>query len=458
MTSVLSKRHNLLAADIQANMVGLHMPNILSKKRNLLAMEMIEHQTDNFGKDIEGIVIEIFDALKNFNKELFTKLINKLEKTIFTRTGLKTKIITNSDLFATMPLYLNENHVFLADFFRGSIGEIIPEQNKFIKEAINKKGFVNLAKAKVGGMFSDYSHNLYINFELAQKYNFTPPESTAAILHEIGHLFTACEYSDRIDTTNQILADISKHITDKNNTTYVFKELKSISPDLKEDDIKALMGDDKVIAGRAFFIVAFGIVKHQLEYQKYDETSFEQLSDSFSARFGYGRESLLCLERISTISGSYEKHKSESFATSIIQIIRTIILLSLIVTFLSISIPLVMIFSSILFLNIWLSGDNYSDLTYDELKIRYKRIRMTYIDKLKKLDLDKKVISKLLTDIKFMDDIIADTYIFNPINRVISNFLFSSSRNAKNSISNQQLMEDLAFNDLFIKSAELKIV
>jgi lipid A disaccharide synthetase len=77
---------------------------------------------------------------------------------------------------------------------------------------------------------------------------------------------------------------------------------------------------------------------------------------------------------------------------------------------------------------------------------------------LKRMDLDKKMLANIVEDIYAVDEIINNTYQYSTIFNKLSNLVFTSNRNANNSIKEQQLLESLASNDLFIKSAELKTI
>ncbi len=102
------------------------------------------------------------------------------------------------------------------------------------------------------------------------------------------------------------------------------------------------------------------------------------------------------------------------------------------------------------------SGENHKDYTYDELKIRYKRVRNEAVNRLKDLNCPTEVVRPILDDIYFMDKIISETYRVSLASEKIANFIFKSAKDAKASVDEQQLLEELAMNDLFIASAELR--
>ena len=63
---------------------------------------------------------------------------------------------------------------------------------------------------------------------------------------------------------------------------------------------------------------------------------------------------------------------------------------------------------------------------------------------------------KLIDTVKALDGLISETANFKSLFNMLGNLLFSSNRKASREIEYQQLVERLASNDLFLKSAELQ--
>ena len=63
----------------------------------------------------------------------------------------------------------------------------------------------------------------------------------------------------------------------------------------------------------------------------------------------------------------------------------------------------------------------------------------------------------MLENIYAIDEAIKSTSVVRTLPAIISNFIFSGARQAVSSIKEQQLLEVLASNDLFVKSAELRL-
>lgn len=451
------------------------MANVLSRPINYLALEVIDFQDNSFGSDLEVEVTKLVNKIINKvyveDKDIVgCEETNRLEKIIFNRLGIRVEFETNRSLAAILPFYTNKHHILLQDYLKGDFA--LYQQEKILKKSVDKKGYVDTAKVKVGGIFSEYLHRLQINFGvLVNKYYLSPPEIVSIMLHELGHAFYAFEYSDRIDSNNQILVDVAKNIfTDKKekNMVYIYKELSKIDKNITEKEVDSLVNGNRITAGYTWYKLVIEanspINGSQLLNKKYDETSFEQLSDNFASRFGYGRQLVISLDKLK----NSELNTEDSYAYIVFSEITSLLSYSLI-TVLSllamssgyIIAPLVVITLLIfrIFNTVFINnGEYFKNYDYDELRVRYKRIRHQYIELIKNSYLDKNEYKIAIDNIYTIDKIIDQTQTHSFIFNKIANLLLGVNRAADNSIKEQQLLEDLAHNDLFLKSAELKAI
>jgi len=445
------------------------MAAVLTKPKQSIAIEVIDFQDNSFGIKLEAIVSKLKESLDKKVYKTVTDLENSSELSelaglIFARLGISVKFVTNNALAAILPFYSNKHHIFIDKFFRGNFS--IEDQDKLLKDANNKKGTVDLKHAKVGGIFSEYKHNLYMNFnDLFYVINLNPTEVTAIMLHELGHAFYACEYSDRIESINQVLANVAKELNPKKkekDLTYIFKELKTINDKITEEDVDIIVNGNRVIAGYKWFKAIIDSDKiniaSQMNNDKYDQSSFEQLADGFASRFSYGKSLIIALDKI------HSKHGSAATSTSlyvISQMLETAYLILMIVAplvLISSSFPLAVMLGVLNIFTFYTLGDSGKDLTYDALKDRYKRVRNEYISFIKDAGLPDNEIKDALQAIYAIDAVMNDTRKYISIINKISNFIFPSNRKARNAIEEQQLLESMANNELFLKAAELKTI
>jgi hypothetical protein len=430
-------------------------------KMGVLALERIEHQQDDFGQKLEGLIAQVMQDMASQN--LYGKnldgypVIRHMETLISKRLGLKVELHTNSHTAAILPFYSNRNHIFLADMVRGEID--IRAQTRLLNTLDKRQGEVNLTTATVSGLFSEYTHPLYLNISrLVQHHEMTPPEITSVLLHELGHGFAACYYSDRTDQTNQVLAAVFRKFTDhnsKDSVEYIYRELSKLSDTTQKADVDQMVNGPRVVAGLVWFKTVIKVIRSQMSHDKYNETAFEELADAFASRFGYAKHLALALDKIH--QGSPMKSQGMLAMCRMLDFVS----LAAMATF-TLSLLAGGGYAMALFLALWnlwalmSNTEDNLDYTYDELKDRYIRIRSDTVTFLKDPSLPKDTVRVTLENIYSLDAVIKETHRYKSIYTHVGNFLFSDGRAAVNAIDAQKTMEKLASNDLFINAAEFK--
>ena len=441
--------------------------DLLAAGKRLLqkSLETIDFQKDNFGGDIEALVTVLLDEVRSgasASQLMKSQTLRDLEVLIKKRLGLSVSIITNSDLASVLPFYSNKNHIFINKYWRGNFD--IKDQTKFLKENVSRQGTVDLAKAKVGGIFAEYKVTVNINFHaLAESIQLTPAEITGVILHELGHAFGVCEYSDRLESINIALSNIAFSVMNKKekDLKYVYRELKSINDKVTEADVEELFSENRVVAGAKWFNVIIGTVRSNLGNDAYDQTGFEYLADSFVTRFGYGKQTVVALDKLHRFMGDPAKSASLNQTLQVFALLNFIILLAIIIGILCTSItliPLAAYFCLIFGLLFFASGDGVRDMTYDDLKQRYIRVRNNIIERLKSKEIQGEEAKVLLDDIDMIDAMIKETYDTRTVWNKLSNIVFKTNRQASNSIQEQQLLEELASNSIFVQAAKFNYI
>ena len=441
--------------------------DLLAAGKRLLqkSLETIDFQKDNFGGDIEALVTVLLDEVKSgtsASQLMKSQTLRDLEVLIKKRLGLSVSIITNSDLASVLPFYSNKNHIFINKYWRGNFD--IKDQTKFLKENVSRQGTVDLAKAKVGGIFAEYKVTVNINFHaLTESIQLTPAEIAGVILHELGHAFGVCEYSDRLESINIALSNIAFSVMNKKekDLKYVYRELKSVNDKVTEADVEELFSENRVVAGAKWFNVIIGTVRSNLGNDAYDQTGFEYLADSFVTRFGYGKQTVVALDKLHRFMGDPAKSASLNQTLQVFALLNFIILLAIIIGILCTSItliPLAAYFCLIFGLLFFASGDGVRDMTYDDLKQRYIRVRNNIIERLKSKEIQGEEAKVLLDDIDMIDAMIKETYDTRTVWNKLSNIVFKTNRQASNSIQEQQLLEELASNSIFVQAAKFNYI
>jgi hypothetical protein len=476
---------NTLPLKLKKNLFAHYMQD-----NHLVATETIAPQSDGFGEKIQDVVNEIYIKSKELLSDSVLANIRSnigdvhitvkdviikggydktLSEIIFNRLGIRVKF--NLDEFthgAILTFPINDSSVLIHDNWKKA--DYYIRQRKIQQFKNKDKGTIDLEHARVGGIFSSYTHTMYISFGLNLFYeNLTPGEVTAIMLHELGHAFTFYEYSNRLTAVNQVLANIAEELekdAKKRDYTYIYTEMKN-SLQIDEKDIDSILEskDESIIVGKLFTAVANYVIKEN-RIGKYEETAAEQLADQFAARFGYGRQLVLGLDKLMQ-KYSPDRNKGVKFYSYFLEIMAIVGLILIITTIIQAA-AAGLILDTILFtlmklgtvfsitMAIALSGDYTRNMTYDDLEFRYKRIRQDLIQQLKNHYYDAKESTKLIEDIKEIDGVIIQVKPYAGIFKTMMNIILPINYSTKKEIQYQQMVELLANNDLFLKAAELK--
>lgn len=431
------------------------------------AMEMIDFQNDdNFGPRLEAFVTKIEDNIKTHewtDKEIQESAeVASMEKLVFARLGMKIKLDTCQGygaMAAILPFYSNRNHIFLKKDWHGQVD--IAEQTKLLASMNGKRGTVDNKNAKLGGIFSEYEHPVYLSFHVLMKdLKLSPAEVVAVLLHELGHGFYACEYADRVATCNQVLTNVAREISKEPNTRkadYVYMELLKVNPETTKDIAKEMIKGEKVVFGNRAFKYMVDTVLYQLDNGKYDSTSFENLADNFSARFGYGRA---LVSGLAKLDGEFNENRSRFFMhwLSVFAMIGSFAIFATCIFYVELLAAFYfgMFAYGLASFVFGTAGEEGHDYTYDDIKIRYKRIRDQLVERIKAGSVPKSQVKDLVIAIEQVDQLVKDTGQYRSTLDIVMNYLRPANYRAKTSIERQQMLEDLATNKFFVQSLKLQ--
>jgi hypothetical protein len=256
-----------------------------------ISMEMIQFQTNNkLGPEIENL---IRIARSSQGERALLDFSSRFTDTLQRHTGLLAGVdITNSenvyDISAHMPILDKNNPLFLGikRWFMKA---------KTTEKLLNKRGLlrgeVDLRRARVSGVFSEIKNKLEIPKSALMGNKLSIKELTAAILHEIGHMFTMLEVLGRTVTTNYVLTEGVKRFTGTTDEKIKFELMDQMeqAADLKIKDREALMrakSDEEVVL--VLYVDEMETRRAELGFDNYDYRGAEQLADQFAVRMGYG--------------------------------------------------------------------------------------------------------------------------------------------------------------------------
>lgn len=438
----------------------------------LMSGEMIHYSKSELGDALAHIFQKTKDVLNKVSltnegivkglKDEKYDITHVIPDIVQKYTNIKLELTINTNIAgAVMVFPFNRNNILLKEKFRDSY--FLPGEAKILAKAQEKKGYVDLENAKLEGIFTEYTHTLFLDLRtLFVVWNMTAREVTAIVLHEIGHVFTYYEYSTRLSTTNQLLADLSYSLHNNENDIkkreYVFKELVKNNV-LSEKESEELYNEvDNTILGRKLFKVYVREITSLRDNIKYDETTSEALADNFAVRQGFGLDLVTALDHLYKFSPERNRYILSLMFTS--ELVMDFIVVPVFITgllinpaSLPIGIVLLLLLSTAYFTA---SVIDFKDMSYDELRQRYNRVRIGIIGQLKDKNLDKKTVKDIIENLDTIESILSDVHDTTSLKMRLGNFLLPSSRATVKDISRQQYLEELAYNPFFVTSAKLK--
>lgn len=449
-----------------------------------LSLETIHFQKDGFGKLLENWVASFRPHVPTVidQKQVYVPLKEidnykkQLRALLQSRFGIMTEIeLFSEEVAAVMPLYITKAHTFLDTMTRhmaskDNVFDQVDDQKDFesLLKNNNAIGWVDNKQAKVGGVFSKQPFRLYFNFTVMIHYEkLTDAEITAVILHEVGHIFSILEYSDRLNTTNRYIQDIRDELNKNNDpgrVSYILKELDRRSG--KKYSFQELEKENnRIIFGFKLYHKTILYTQSLMPNSVYDRTTTEQQADQFSSRFGYGRHLITGLDKISSWRLSERSLGWQGFfllLEFIYHVLRISILAYSIMRSLSngdIGSAVKFTLFSLVYFFVTIfgeRGESNREYTYDDMKIRYQRIRNDMVEMVKRVELSKQELKDILVSIDQMDKIIKSRHQYRSLSDMVSNILVPANRAAVRDINDQQTLELLVSNDLFLKSAQFK--
>lgn len=329
------------------------------------------------------------------------------------------------------------------------IDSILKDRNKEYAVYNNKKGYIDLKHARLGGYMSEVKHHLLINFFEAFKMEFTPAELVAVITHEVGHAFHGLEFHHKLETTNVTFLNIIEKINKKD---YAKAEHMLVTTVGEKEFKEAILAKDGIIKDyrEAVVLGYLSAIKSQLPSNKYDQTTFENLADEFATRFGLGKELVSGLNKIHSRYGVTYKRSLVLTSFQYFIEILTIGVIMFVGGYIGVAAYTALFF--------FILGDGKADMTYDFPLDRYNRIKNSLINQMKDTNLPNDFLAKLLADYKFIDGIIEGSQYFKSFGSTLADVVLASNRKNVYYMKLQKEVENSLNNELFVKFVELKTV
>lgn len=305
---------------------------MLTSKRLSIGLEAIQVQNELFFKDLV-LAFARLRGLSSPNEKTvagvgFAEIVKR-------HTGLTIKfnLDKSNDINAyVIPPMVDKNNPLIYDWWKPHIDNT--DVKKFIKAKRSDviKGWVDLQRGMVGGIFSEIEHQVFVHKGLVETNLLSDEERAAVFLHEIGHLFTYYEFLGHTLTTNVILYAATQAFFKSDDlikrTQIVDETCKALDIDL-EDPEALVRCTSKEVFQTVVLRKAILTAKSSTGTPIYDLTGTEALADQYAIRQGAGRHLATGLDRIHRYYGgspSYQSTAMHLFAT----LIRVILFFALI--------------------------------------------------------------------------------------------------------------------------------
>jgi hypothetical protein len=436
------------------------------------SQEAISYQIkDEFIDRAEELMNDIYKEIPSNrykNNEDFVKkspLIKRLAALITERFGIKCSFPYELSDISIAAVVMNTGNSYVFEENLTYIPKLksvtFAERQKIIKDvyrknkesiinAHNKKGYIDLKNAKVGGYYSTFEQFFIFDFySLKQDFELSPREFIAVMLHEIGHVLHGMEQNRYLEEVNLIFLDIISDINDNRldrAITRYNKDLKNVK------DINALVVSEDISKeqfNRTILQAYIDLTKKQMIDRNYLNTNTEALADNFAAKFGLGSEIVTALSKL---HGTYEDRKA--FYEGIDYLAQGFVLLFYSYLF-SVSIP---VFLVIFFYNLYSVSEINKSYTYDDIIDRYKRIRnamVRMVVNIEKVNLDRA--KSIYKEIELIDRMIEQTPIPKDVMKMISNIVIPGSMDAMYYKDLNRMIEDGLSNDLYVQALKIKL-
>ena len=298
-------------------------------------------------------------------------------------------------------------------------------------------------------------------------------ELTAVLLHELGHCWSFMEYSDRMQAVNQVLAEaLNSDIKDKKEKNkYILKLAAEHEIITKAEYEEMLKSADRHVTS-LFVFQMFTKKIINLTNSSYVVTTNEALADNFATKFGYGREVVVALYKMHHLYPTSQYRSDGQFLAIINSLLEALWMLAFLGVFMLFPLAiagvsssgLLMAWTGLLLVQIVggvgtmvVPGAGIDrDPHYDTAKRRFTRIKNAIINDLKH-ERDPKYLKQYIEQIEEIETYIDKAYEHKTLWKWLSLTFSQSARTEDMQMREEQMLEDLIANDLYLASVKLKL-
>lgn len=416
---------------------------MLTGKRLSIGLEAIQVQNELFFKDL----VMLFNRMRTEKAYDSASMKNLgFEAVVFKHTKLTIKLNIDKDNSINayvIPPMVDRNNPLIYDWWKPYVDNT--DVKKFIKAKRSDiiKGYVDLAKGEVGGVFSQIVHQVTMHRGLVETDLLTAEEKAAIMLHEFGHLFTYYEFLGHTLTTNVILHAATQAFFKSDDlvkrTQIVDETCKALEISL--DDPSALVSCNSKEVFQTV-VLRQTVIQNQssLGSAIYDVTATEALADQYAIRQGAGRHLATGLDKVHRHYGG-----GPSYFSTGMHVFCTVIR---ILAFFALIIPTFGLIFLVLLINPALK-------VYDEPGARLSRMKRELIASLKDKTLPPEQRKALTDDIDAVDLLLKNIDDKRTLMEMFYTSVLPSGRRQYQQLQFQLELEKMANNQLFATAEKL---
>lgn len=468
---------------------------------NKVALEAIDQQRNN--KVFKDALMEQISIIRSkLNEKVYTSNrdiiasgieVNKITDLILERTGVRLKFIAQKGFMgvntynaAISPYIDNVLNPLTATVDKKAAIEIFNSLNK--NEQVYIEGYSNATYKKVrsntntidtkngriSGSYNNHNTLIEVDFKgFITSLKLTDGELAATIMHEVGHAFTFILFSDKLATMNESLQAVgairNKYAYDAKVNEMIKAELQTIDSSITNEDVENMVSDNFVTQSSALFSfmsknldmkdLSLYLVPTAANYNA------ETIADSYAARMGFGVELMQSLDKIGKGLEEFNKG-SELFYN----VQTNIILVSgILINAAAFGLPMATLWLLKYFFFYMLGsliseviGGVVTDIipfTYKDDSERYRKIYNNEIDRIKTLDLTTQEKEEIISNLAVMKAVMGNRKTGDiSLTHKIYTTLFRSRGNKASYDVQQDVLEKLANNELFVKALSLQLL
>lgn len=367
-----------------------------------------------------------------------------IAKIIYQNTGIKVALYFDGSKEPNAWVHvpdIKKDHPFILEMWAPFTNHTDAHLMMQIQKKKRLSGTVDLKRGRLGGSFSDFEVRMAITHGLLRSTRFKDEEIAAILLHECGHVLTYFEFLVSSIRTNIILGAVAENVVKEPNEQRRIEILDATSKHFnwEMEDPADLV---KAKNGETVYIVLLEKhrekMRNELGADIYDLRTFESISDQYAVRMGAGRALATGLDKL------YHNDMSKR-STAFFLFIEVVKLLAIL---------LMAYYGPIRLIFVMIAYDPTYRI-YDRPGERLDRIRKQLIEASKNRQLTGIQKHQLKADIEMVEMLLKE---YND-RRTFYEFAYTTflpkARDQNNRILYQQQLEDLASNELFVRSMTL---